>query len=147
MIINRLKDILRAELSDRLTSEDSSLKDWFEKAGLSWEESQTDYQKYADEYDKYYKSSSSSSSQQQSQYQQYNTSSSSASSKDREYYAALEIPYGSSFAVVKKAYKKMIRVYHPDLYHNQPEKQDIAQKVTRKINEAYNHFEQKEKNK
>lgn len=63
--------------------------------------------------------------------------------KEKEYYSILELEYGSGFEEIKKAYKKMLKKYHPDMYHNKPEKLKAAQKVTEKINEAYTYFERK----
>ena len=64
-------------------------------------------------------------------------------STDKKYYKILELEYGSDFNSIRKAYKRLLKKYHPDLYQNKPEKQKIAQKVTREINEAYTYFERK----
>lgn len=64
---------------------------------------------------------------------------------EKEYYAILEVRYGSNFDEIKKAYKKLLKKYHPDLFHNNPEKFEKAQKLTEKINEAYSYFEKKYK--
>lgn len=61
----------------------------------------------------------------------------------REYYANLELPYGSSFEEIKAAYKRMLKQYHPDVYHQSPEKRQIAEKVSQRLNEAYQFFESK----
>ena len=37
----------------------------------------------------------------------------------------------------------MVKMYHPDLYNNDAEKLEVAQQITRRINEAYNYFEEK----
>lgn len=65
--------------------------------------------------------------------------------KEKEYYAILEVEYGAGFDKIKSAYKKLLKKYHPDMFHNQPEKLKTAQKVTEKINEAYTYFERKYK--
>lgn len=62
---------------------------------------------------------------------------------EKKYYKILELEYGSDFNSIKKAYKRLLKKYHPDLFQNQQEKQKIAQKVTREINEAYTYFERK----
>ncbi len=62
---------------------------------------------------------------------------------EREYSAILEVRYGADLETIKKSYKKLLKKYHPDLYHNKPEKFDKAQKLTEKLNEAYSYFEKK----
>lgn len=62
---------------------------------------------------------------------------------ESEYYAILEVGYGANFDEIKKSYKKLLKKYHPDLFHNKPEKFKKAQKLTEKINEAYSYFEKK----
>ena len=65
--------------------------------------------------------------------------------KEKEYYKILELEYGVGFDKIKSAYKRLLKKYHPDMYHNQPEKLKTAQKLTEKINEAYTYFERKHK--
>lgn len=62
---------------------------------------------------------------------------------ERKYYKILEVEYGSDFNKIKTAYKRLLKKYHPDLFQNKPEKLEAAQKLTKKINEAYNYFERK----
>ena len=57
------------------------------------------------------------------------------------YYANLEIPYGSDLETVKKAWKKLIRKYHPDLHSNDQLKVKVATQLTSKLNEAYKEIE------
>ena len=52
-------------------------------------------------------------------------------------YANLEVPYGTPFSEVKKAYKKMLRAYHPDRFAQDPEKLKIATEITKKMNAAF----------
>lgn len=59
-------------------------------------------------------------------------------SKYANYYAALEVPYGSDLNTIKAAWRRLQKKYHPDLYSQNPEKIKIAQEVTQGINEAYN---------
>ena len=54
-----------------------------------------------------------------------------------KYYANLEIPVGSDQAIIKNAWKKQLKKYHPDLHCSDPEKQKIAENLTRQLNEAY----------
>ena len=63
--------------------------------------------------------------------------------KERHYYKILETEYGADFNTIKKAYKKLLKKYHPDLFQNKPEKLKIAQQVTKEINEAFTYFERK----
>lgn len=62
---------------------------------------------------------------------------------EERYYRILELEYGSNFNEIKKAYRKLLKKYHPDLFQNKPEKLKSAQEVTRQINEAYMYFERK----
>ena len=64
-------------------------------------------------------------------------------SKEAAYYADLELPVGADFATIKKSYRKMVKLYHPDLFQHDSQKQEVAKEVTRKINEAYDYFEKK----
>ena len=43
-----------------------------------------------------------------------------------QYYANLEIPYGSGLAEAKVAWRKMMKRYHPDLYSNDTERYKTA---------------------
>jgi DnaJ-domain-containing protein 1 len=63
--------------------------------------------------------------------------------KEAEYYANLELEYGVGFDEIKKAYRRLLKKYHPDLFQNNPEKLEAARQVTKRINEAYNYFERK----
>ena len=62
---------------------------------------------------------------------------------ERQYYKILEVEYGADFSEIKKAYKKLLKKYHPDFFAGSPEKMETAQKLTKKINEAYTYFERK----
>ena len=53
----------------------------------------------------------------------------------KNYYEILEVNRKASKEVIEKAYKVLIRKYHPDLYTG--EKKYIAEKRTKEINEAY----------
>jgi DnaJ-domain-containing protein 1 len=74
--------------------------------------------------------------------QQY-TDNSTAHAKEKSYYDALEVKPGASFEEIKASYKKLVKKYHPDRFHNHPEKRRYAETVTRQLNEAYAYFEQK----
>ena len=57
------------------------------------------------------------------------------------YYAALEVPYGSDLETVRKAWKTLMRKYHPDLHGQDAEKQKVARELTQGLNEAYSALE------
>jgi DnaJ-domain-containing protein 1 len=57
------------------------------------------------------------------------------------HYAALEVPYGSDLATVKKAWKTLLRRYHPDLHGKTEEKRKTAEELTRGLNQAYEALE------
>lgn len=54
----------------------------------------------------------------------------------RNPYEVLEIKEGSSLEEVTKAYREMVKKYHPDQYGNNPLK-DLAEEKLREVNEAY----------
>ena len=64
---------------------------------------------------------------------------------EAQYYANLELPYGASFDEIKKSYRKLLKKYHPDKFHNDEKKYKIAQDLVVKLNMAYNYFEEKYK--
>ena len=53
------------------------------------------------------------------------------------FYANLEIPVGSNRETIKTAWKTQLKKYHPDLHGSDSEKKQIAEELTRKLNEAY----------
>ncbi len=57
------------------------------------------------------------------------------------YYANLELPYGADLEAVKKAYRKLMKQYHPDKFSSNPEKQRIATEITKGLNKAYQELE------
>ena len=59
----------------------------------------------------------------------------------RESYAVLELPFGASLEEVKKAYRKLVRVWHPDRFANDPELSKEAEQKLRRLNEAYQSLE------
>jgi DnaJ-domain-containing protein 1 len=150
-MLGRLKDILRAELQDKLSGSDSirdifrdadiDIDEWLGKkdAGTSRRNSVADD---AAEYDRVYGTGSSSSSSYQQQYRPPNYSNP-AAEKENGYYKALELTPGAGWDQIKKQYRKLMKAYHPDLFHNDPRKLKLAQEVSRQLNEAYNYFENK----
>lgn len=49
----------------------------------------------------------------------------------------LEVPVGTPFPEVQKAYKRLMTAFHPDRHSNNPEKQATATKVSQKLNASY----------
>ncbi len=66
-------------------------------------------------------------------------------SREAAYYAALEVSPNASFEEIKRAYKMLIKKYHPDRFGQDPQKRPHAETVTRELNEAYAYFEEKYK--
>lgn len=52
-------------------------------------------------------------------------------------YEVLGIKEGASEEEIRKAYKDLVRKYHPDKYANNP-LSDLAEEKMKEINEAYN---------
>ena len=65
-------------------------------------------------------------------------------SKEQGYRQVLEVGPHASFEEIKKSYRKLMKVYHPDLFHNDPEKFKMAQEVSSQLNEAYSYFEEQQ---
>jgi DnaJ-domain-containing protein 1 len=65
------------------------------------------------------------------------TYSESRNEKLAQAYANLELPYGAPFSEVRRAYKRLLRAYHPDRFAQDPEKLNIATEITKKINQAF----------
>ncbi len=60
----------------------------------------------------------------------------------RRWYKTLELEPGASFEEVRKAYRKLLRKYHPDRFAQNPEKYKAATEVTRNVTEAYDGLSQ-----
>ncbi len=126
MILNRLKDIIRASVNeqiDRLRDTDFDFEEW---------------KRYNDEYEKARK-------EQQQYEQQYRSTHQNTSQNTQElkYYQILEVPPGASFEQIKKSYRKLMKMYHPDLFRNDADKHETALEISRQLNEAYVYFEKK----
>jgi DnaJ-domain-containing protein 1 len=55
----------------------------------------------------------------------------------RRAYAALEVAPGSDFDTVRKAYRRLMRKYHPDLHTSTPAAQKAANDLAQKLTESY----------
>ena len=78
--------------------------------------------------------------------QQYNKYSYQNNTQDpllAQYYARLEVVYGADLETVKKAYKTLLKKYHPDFYSHDAEKQKTATLLTQKLSEAYQELEKR----
>lgn len=49
----------------------------------------------------------------------------------------LEVPPAASLEEVRRSYKKLLRKYHPDRHADNPQKQQMATKITQKLNASY----------
>ena len=61
----------------------------------------------------------------------------------RRAYAALEVPPGSDFETVRRAYRTQMRKYHPDLHTSTPEKQKAANEIAQKLTDSYKLLEKR----
>ena len=59
----------------------------------------------------------------------------------RDYYANLEVPYGSDLETVKESYRRLMRKYHPDRHSASPEMEALATELTQEITRAYQAIE------
>lgn len=55
----------------------------------------------------------------------------------RQAYAVMELPLGASSEEVRKAYKRLLRRYHPDKHQQHPERLDHATELTQAIRQHY----------
>jgi DnaJ-domain-containing protein 1 len=54
-----------------------------------------------------------------------------------QYYANLELPNGASLDDIKKAYREMMRRYHPDKHIGDPERHKASTELAQSITRAY----------
>jgi len=55
----------------------------------------------------------------------------------RQYYANLEVPFGADKETVKKAYRQLLKRYHPDKHSGDPEREAMATRLTQELTRAY----------
>ncbi len=61
----------------------------------------------------------------------------------RRAYAALEVPFGADFEIVRKSYRTLMRKYHPDRHAGSPDKLKAATEVAQQLTQAYKLVEQR----
>ncbi|MCG8454911.1 MAG: J domain-containing protein [Holophagales bacterium] len=54
-----------------------------------------------------------------------------------EWYANLELPYGADLDEVTRAWKRLLRRYHPDRHGADPERDRQATQLAQALNQAY----------
>ena len=54
-----------------------------------------------------------------------------------DYYANLEVPFGSDLDTVKAAYRRLMRKYHPDNFASDAEKEATATRLSQELSVAY----------
>ena len=59
----------------------------------------------------------------------------------RDYYANLEVPFGSDMDTVKDSYKKLMRKYHPDRHSKNAETEALATDLSQEITRAFQAIE------
>ncbi len=120
-MFDRIFNILRANLGDIFQAQEEKIskEDW-------------------ELYEQYQKNKQR--EEQRAYEQQFNQTS---QQEEKQYYGILELPYGASFEEVKVAYKRLIKKYHPDRFHNDPEKHKVAVEISQKLNIAFAYFEKK----
>lgn len=59
----------------------------------------------------------------------------------RDYYANLEVPYGSDLETVKASYRSLMRKYHPDKHVSDDQSEKLATELSQELTVAYNAIE------
>lgn len=130
-LFDRFRNIVRANVNDYLHQ-----LDFFRDQDAS-SDTYHSYEQDSQEPNNY----NSNTQQQKQYYQQRPRNPKTTQSKEEEYMGWLELPLDKkpTFQEIKKAYRKQIKLYHPDLY-KEPEKKKAAEDISEKLNEAYNFF-------
>lgn len=55
----------------------------------------------------------------------------------RDYYANLEVPYGSDLETVRESYRRLMKRYHPDRHSRDPEMEALANDLSQELTRAY----------
>ena len=56
----------------------------------------------------------------------------------RRAYARLEVPFGADLDEVRRAYRALMRKYHPDRHASDPERERVATEISQKLTVSYN---------
>ncbi len=126
-LFKRIIDIIQADISSRLDK-------------LENRQNKREQQRQ----NKYHYKESSYGNEHKSSYNNSGYKESKPSNRDdklAQYYANLEIPYGSDLETAKKAWKELLKKYHPDRHSNEPAKREISNNLTSKLNEAFKEIE------
>lgn len=59
----------------------------------------------------------------------------------QEYYANLEVPFGSDLETVRASYRRLMRQYHPDKFARDPEMEAKATELSQELSRAYQSIE------
>lgn len=133
MIGKRLFKVMRSYVFDFVEKKEQqfSLDEDEEKEFREWQRQQRS-KNNEDDYEQRSRSSS-----YESEYKK------STVDKDEKYFKDLEMEPTNDFDKIKKQYRKLMKMYHPDRYNNDDSKRKTAEKITSKLNEAYEHFQDK----
>ena len=141
MVIDRLFNVLKASLNDFIekkeeewgfdpNNEESSIESWLRKKEeeLRQKREEREQRKASGDYGS------------QSKRRSYSKRKPTAAEKEKKAFKDLELAHTSDFKVIKKQYRKLMKKYHPDR-HQEEKKRKAAEKVTAKLNQAYEHLE------
>ncbi len=135
MLFDRLKRIVEANVSDAWEKIEELRNNG---KGMDIDSMWEEYKK------KYIQSETKSEAKSNTTFNEKKGPKSKFSAVELTYYEVLEVPPGANIDTIKASYKKLMKKYHPDRFHNSPEKQEVAMKIASKINEAYAYFEKKD---
>ena len=144
MAQDRLKNILKSEVNNALNSFSKVLKD-FDKY---LEDIEKQYEKkgnfkYEHEYDPNTSNNRFDQSETNKEQKDENRNPMPTMNPEDQYYAALELDRSASYDQIKKAYRALMKKYHPDFYQKDMEQQEAAKEVSRQVNEAYFYLKKK----
>jgi DNA mismatch repair ATPase MutL len=140
MFTERLWDLIKAYINEAVDAalDERGYKRQEQKQQKTHKTAYDEFQEKYEKYRQYQKQNS-----YQNSYQKSYTSSKSGNADEEKYYRWLELPVGSSFEEIRKSYKALMKKYHPDNFHNNETKRQTAEKLSQKLNEAYQYFEKK----
>lgn len=137
MIVDRLFKVVRSYVNDYIEQKEDEYgfdNEEEKREFREWKRQQ--YEKYGETFEKYGRRSRSSGGSGSSKKEK-------SVSKEEQYFKNLELKPTKDFMVIKKQYRKLMKKYHPDRYNNDEEMRKTAEKITSKLNEAYDYFKNK----